>query len=131
MVSWLRKENQLSKCRQAGGGVSILDSLLRACGSPPDQVSAALNVERLRSTNIFSRWIEGIGESLRDGQDRGLVRKDLKPEDGATFLVATYEGYISLAKGPEINERATGSGNGFDCAVCGIELGPRANFSGM
>jgi serine phosphatase RsbU (regulator of sigma subunit) len=37
-----------------------MDSWLRACGSPPDQVFAALTVERLRSTcrvmGLFEAW---------------------------------------------------------------------------
>jgi TetR/AcrR family transcriptional repressor of nem operon len=35
---------------------------------------------------------------LRDGQKRGLVRRDTDPREAATFFIAAYEGYISLAK---------------------------------
>ena len=52
--------------------------------------------EQLSSTtNTFCRRDR---ESLRDGQDRG-VRKDLKPEDAETFLVATYTTSIRVAMG--------------------------------
>ena len=44
----------------SGWRCQYIDSLLRACGSPPDQVSSALNVERLRSTcrvmGLFEAW---------------------------------------------------------------------------
>ena len=57
------KENQLSECRQADGGVSILDTLPHASGRPPDQVSTALNAERLRSADTVMGLIE---PALRD-----------------------------------------------------------------
>jgi hypothetical protein len=60
------RENQPSECRQADGGVSILDSLPRASGRPPDQVSTALNAERLRSActvmGLFETGIERLVE---------------------------------------------------------------------
>jgi hypothetical protein len=36
--------------------------------------------------------------ALRSGQKRKLVRSDIDPDETATFLVATYEGCLSLAK---------------------------------
>ena len=53
---------------------------------------------RKRLESIFHAWQEGIAEALRRGQLQGTVRRDLVPEDAASFLVATYEGYVSLAK---------------------------------
>ncbi len=53
---------------------------------------------RILLAKLFDRWIESIADALRKGQKRGQVRKDIKPRESATFLVATYEGYISLAK---------------------------------
>jgi TetR/AcrR family transcriptional regulator, transcriptional repressor for nem operon len=53
---------------------------------------------RRRLAKVFDDWQNGIAEALRSGQERGLVRKDLDPAETATFLVASYEGYISLAK---------------------------------
>jgi sigma-B regulation protein RsbU (phosphoserine phosphatase) len=50
----------VSRVSTSGWRCQYIDSLLRACGSPPDQVSAALNVERLRSTcrvmGLFEAW---------------------------------------------------------------------------
>ena len=36
--------------------------------------------------------------ALREGKKRGLVRSDVDPNERAIFLVAVYEGYLSLAK---------------------------------
>lgn len=53
---------------------------------------------RVRLSRIFSGWIGGIADALRLGQANGTVRRDIDPRETATFVVATYEGYLSLAK---------------------------------
>src|SRR5579862_8882147 len=53
---------------------------------------------RKRLERIFHAWQEGIAVALRRGQSQGAVRRDLVPEETASFLVATIEGYEVLAK---------------------------------
>lgn len=53
---------------------------------------------RLRLSEIFTNWIGGVTDALRLGQVNGKVRRDIDPRETATFFVASYEGYISLAK---------------------------------
>ena len=53
---------------------------------------------RLRLSEIFANWIGGVTDALRLGQVNGKVRRDIDPRETATFFVASYEGYISLAK---------------------------------
>jgi TetR/AcrR family transcriptional regulator, transcriptional repressor for nem operon len=53
---------------------------------------------RRRTAKIFSDWHRAVAAALRDGRVRGKVRKDVNPDESATFLIATYEGYLSLAK---------------------------------
>jgi TetR/AcrR family transcriptional repressor of nem operon len=53
---------------------------------------------RKRLAKLFSGWCDGIAAALREGQKRGLVRSDVDPHERAIFLVAVYEGYVSLAK---------------------------------
>jgi TetR/AcrR family transcriptional regulator, transcriptional repressor for nem operon len=53
---------------------------------------------RKRLKKQFDLWHQFIADALRRGQERGQVRKDVDIEDAAMFLMATYEGYISLAK---------------------------------
>jgi AcrR family transcriptional regulator len=53
---------------------------------------------RVRLSRIFTGWIGGIADALRLGQANGVVRRNIDPREAATFIVATYEGYLSLAK---------------------------------
>src|SRR5215467_5152455 len=53
---------------------------------------------RKRLERIFRAWQEGIAVALRRGQSEGTVRRDLIPEQAASFLIALVEGYEVLAK---------------------------------
>ncbi len=53
---------------------------------------------RKRLERIFQAWQEGIAMALRRGQSEGTVRRDLVPEETASFLIAMVEGYEVLAK---------------------------------
>lgn len=53
---------------------------------------------RKRLERIFQAWQEGIAMALRRGQSQGTVRRDLVPEETASFLIAMVEGYEVLAK---------------------------------
>ena len=53
---------------------------------------------RKRLEKLFLAWQQGIATVLRRGQSQGTVRRDLNPDETASFLVAMIEGYASLAK---------------------------------
>ena len=53
---------------------------------------------RRRVSRVFEEWRNGIAAALRSGQRRGLVRAGLDVDEAATFFIAAYEGFISLAK---------------------------------
>src|ERR1700733_11455865 len=53
---------------------------------------------RKRLERIFHAWQEDIAMALRRGQSQGTVRRDLVPEETASFLIAMVEGYEVLAK---------------------------------
>jgi len=53
---------------------------------------------RKRLERIFHAWQEGIAIALRRGQSEGTVRRDLVPEETASFLIAMIEGHEVLAK---------------------------------
>jgi len=53
---------------------------------------------RKRLAMIFDAWREAVASVLREGQNRGIVRRDVEPADAAGFLIAMVEGYASLAK---------------------------------
>jgi TetR/AcrR family transcriptional repressor of nem operon len=53
---------------------------------------------RKRISELFHDWESSIAQALRRGQTRQLVRTDVDVDEVARFIVAAYEGYISLAK---------------------------------
>jgi TetR/AcrR family transcriptional regulator, transcriptional repressor for nem operon len=53
---------------------------------------------RLRLNRLFGEWIGGVSDALRLGQANGKVRRDIDAREAAMFMVAAYEGFISLAK---------------------------------
>jgi TetR/AcrR family transcriptional repressor of nem operon len=53
---------------------------------------------RKRLAMVFHAWQEGIASALREGQINAMVRRDVEPAEAAGFLIATLEGYVSLAK---------------------------------
>jgi TetR/AcrR family transcriptional repressor of nem operon len=53
---------------------------------------------RRRIDAAFERWIAGFARLLRQGQKDGTIRRDVKPEPLAAFLVAAIEGSFGLAK---------------------------------
>jgi TetR/AcrR family transcriptional regulator, transcriptional repressor for nem operon len=53
---------------------------------------------RKRLERIFHGWQQGVATALRRGQSQGTVRRDLVPEETASFLIAMIEGYEVLAK---------------------------------
>jgi hypothetical protein len=53
---------------------------------------------RRRTAKVFRDWYDAMAEVLCEGQKRGVVRSDINANETATFLIAAYEGYLSLAK---------------------------------
>jgi TetR/AcrR family transcriptional regulator, transcriptional repressor for nem operon len=53
---------------------------------------------RKRLAMVFHAWRWGIAAALREGQVHGRVRSDVEAAEIAGFLIATLEGYVSLAK---------------------------------
>jgi len=53
---------------------------------------------RKRLERIFHAWQGAVAMVLRRGQSQGTVRRDLVPEETASFLIALVEGYEVLAK---------------------------------
>lgn len=53
---------------------------------------------RKRAAALFEEWHVAMATALRAARERGQVRADVDPDETATFVIAAYEGYISLAK---------------------------------
>jgi TetR/AcrR family transcriptional regulator, transcriptional repressor for nem operon len=104
---WLRPL-QRSKDRNP---IDALIGIVRAIPSRPRDVKGGCPLVNLtqemsqideqfrkRLERIFRAWQEEIAWTLRRGQDQGEVRRDLVPEETASFLIALVEGYEVLAK---------------------------------
>jgi AcrR family transcriptional regulator len=89
--------------------IKSLKGIIRSISMTPDFGGCPLNnlAQEMSGLNegfreglrkVFIDWIASIAAALHEGQQGGSVRDEVDPEEAATFLVATFEGYISLAK---------------------------------
>jgi hypothetical protein len=82
-------------------GTSLLPEHVM-CGCPLNNLGQEMSPLdpgfRQRVATVFRAWQNAIASALKEGQNRGLVRSGLDAGETATFLVALYEGYSSLAK---------------------------------
>jgi TetR/AcrR family transcriptional regulator, transcriptional repressor for nem operon len=72
------------------------------CGCPlvnlTQEMSQLDEQFRKRLERIFCAWQKEIATVLRRGQSQEVVRRNLVPEEAASFLIAMVEGYEVLAK---------------------------------
>lgn len=54
---------------------------------------------RDRLHTLLEEWREGVAESIRRGQEKGHVRRDVDPQGTADFIISAIEGCIGMAKG--------------------------------
>ena len=97
--------------RSEGEPIDILIGVVRRIPAGPQDVRAGCPLLllaqemspldeqfRKRLERIFLDWQEGVATLLRMGKSQGTVRRDLNPDEAASFLIATVEGYATLAK---------------------------------
>jgi AcrR family transcriptional regulator len=110
-IAKLTHDNWLRPMLRDGEAIAILIGIVRRIPAKPKDVRAGcplllLSQEmspldeqfRTRLERIFLDWQEGIATLLRKGQVQGTVRSNLNPNQTAGFLIATVEGYGTLAK---------------------------------
>ncbi len=72
------------------------------CGCPLNNLAQEMSGLdegfRRKTAQVFEDWQRAIATALRNGMQRKLVRSDVDPDEAAAFLLATYEGYVALAK---------------------------------
>lgn len=72
------------------------------CGCPLNNIAQEMSPLdegfRRRTEAVFREWQRAIAKALWEGKVRGLVARDVDPDETSLFLIAAYEGYISLAK---------------------------------
>lgn len=110
-IAELTRDNWLRPMLSAGEAINILIGVVRRIPARPKNVRAGcplllLSQEmspldeqfRKRLARIFLDWQEGIAALLRKGKSQDTVRRDLNPDEAASFLIAMVEGYSTLAK---------------------------------
>src|SRR5579862_2281537 len=111
IIAKLVRDRWLHPLLSDGQPIDILIGIVRRIPVRPEDVRAGcplLNLAqemspldeqfRTRLERIFLAWQGGVATLLRKGQSRGTVRRDLNPDETASFLVAMVEGHASLAK---------------------------------
>jgi AcrR family transcriptional regulator len=110
-IAQLTRDRWLRPMLSEGEPIEILIGVVRRIPARPQDVRAGcplllLSQEmspldeqfRKRLAKIFLDWQKGVAALLRKGQSQGTVRRDLNPDETASFLIATVEGYATLAK---------------------------------
>ena len=111
IIAKIVRDRWLRPLLSGGQPIDILSGIVRRTPVRPKDVRAGcplLNLAqemspldekfRKRLERIFLAWREGVANLLRKGQSQGTVRRDLNPDEAASFLIAMIEGYASLAK---------------------------------
>jgi TetR/AcrR family transcriptional regulator, transcriptional repressor for nem operon len=111
VIAEIGREKWLRPLEKAENPIDVLAEIILGSSTKPEHIRGGCPVNNLvlemspldegfrkRLAKQFDDWREAIAGALRRGQEKGLVRDDLDPEETAKFLMATYEGYISLAK---------------------------------
>jgi TetR/AcrR family transcriptional regulator, transcriptional repressor for nem operon len=108
IVAALTRDRWLRPMLRNGQPIEILIGIVRRIPTRPEDIRAGcplLNLAqemspldeqfRTRLERIFLGWQEGVATLLRKGQSQGSVRRDLNPDEAASFLVAMVEGYAT------------------------------------
>jgi TetR/AcrR family transcriptional regulator, transcriptional repressor for nem operon len=111
VIMEIGKKKWQQPLQNVGNPIDVLGGIFLGTSTKPEHVCGGCPVNNLaqemspldegfrkRLAKHFEIWHKAIANALRRGQQRGEVRKDVDVNDTATFLMATYEGYISLAK---------------------------------
>jgi TetR/AcrR family transcriptional regulator, transcriptional repressor for nem operon len=111
VVAAVTEEKWLSPLRNAENPIDALIAIFESGSLKPEHIRLGCPLNnmaqemspldegfRKRTARVFSAWHGALTTALREGQNRGIVRQDIDPDETASFLIAAYEGYISLAK---------------------------------
>jgi TetR/AcrR family transcriptional regulator, transcriptional repressor for nem operon len=111
VIAGLMRDRWLRPLRGSADPIETLISVLERTSVRPEDVRRGCPLNNLaqemstldegfqrRLARVFREWNEGIASALAKGQSEGTVRRDLDTREGARFLIAAYEGYLSLAK---------------------------------
>jgi TetR/AcrR family transcriptional repressor of nem operon len=118
VLTRVTREKWLDPLRRADDPIAALQAIVRGTSLAPrdvengcplnnlaQEMSAVHEGFRARIVRVFELWTGGLADALRRGQGRGVVRADVDPRAAASFVVAAYEGCISLAKSAQDSRR--------------------------
>lgn len=110
-IANLTREKWLEPLQQARDPIAALIGIIRSTsmtshetflGCPLNNIAQEMSPLdegfRKRTAKIFTAWQRATATALREGKSQGTVSKEIDPDDAATFLIAAFEGYMSLAK---------------------------------
>lgn len=111
VIAAITEEKWLSPLRTVENPIDALIAIFKSGSLKPEHIRLGCPLNnmaqemspldegfRKRTARVFSAWHDALAAALHRGQNRGTVRKDIDPDETASFLIAAYEGYISLAK---------------------------------
>ena len=107
IIAKLVRDGWLRPLLSDGQPIDILIGIVRRIPARPEDIRAGcplLNLAqemspldeqfRKRLERIFLSWQEGVATLLRKGQSQGTVRRNLNPDEAASFLIAMVEGCL-------------------------------------
>ena len=110
-IAKFTRDRWLLPMRTEGEAIDILIGVVRRIPASPQAIRAGCPLLllaqemspldeqfRKRLERIFLDWQAGVATLLRKGQSQLTVRRDLNPHEAASFLIASVEGYATLAK---------------------------------
>ena len=68
------------------------------------ELSPIDEVFRTKLNRIFHRWIDTVTEALKRGQENGTILPGIDARGAAIFIIAAYEGAISMTKNEQSND---------------------------
>ncbi|MFZ3216908.1 MAG: TetR/AcrR family transcriptional regulator [Candidatus Acidiferrales bacterium] len=111
VITGITREKWLQPLQNSVNPIDGLIAIIRSTSLRPDHLRRGCPLNNLaqemspidegfrkRTAKVFRQWRGAIADALKSGQKRDLVRADVDPDETATFLIAVYEGYMSLAK---------------------------------
>ena len=111
VVGAITDSKWLAPLRDAEDPISVLIAIVESTVTTDEAVAGGCPLNNLaqemsgvdegfrtRIAGLFTLWIDGVAEALERGQARGFVRGDIDAREAAMGLIASYEGYFSIAK---------------------------------
>ena len=111
VVASISRENWIWPLQNAKDPIDALIGIVQGASCRQEDIECGCSLNNLsqemspldegfrrRTAKLFKDWHDAIAGALRQGQKLGLVRSDVDAGEAATFLIAAYEGVISLAK---------------------------------